>query len=192
MFERFSLAARETVVRAQRDAQDLGHRFIGTEHLLLALIDPDAGIASQVLRDAGVERAVVLAEIERRVPSATRPLSDEDAAALATIGIDLDAVLARVDESFGPGALASPAEPARRPFFRHRPGHGGFTRRAKKVIGLALREAVVMKSDHIDTGHILLGLLREEDGLAARILVGADLALGDLRAATVTRMQALT
>src|SRR5947199_312957 len=53
MFERFTQQAREVVIHAQDEARDLDHPYIGTEHLLLALLNPDAGIAHTVLHAAG-------------------------------------------------------------------------------------------------------------------------------------------
>ena len=69
-FTRFSQPARRVVVRAQEEADALGHRYIGTEHLLLALIASDAGVAANALAALGVGRDAVLAEIVRRVGGA--------------------------------------------------------------------------------------------------------------------------
>lgn len=180
MFERFTVSAREVVTRARDEARGLGHRRIGTEHLLLALLDESAGVAYRVLRDAGLGRERVRAEIERLVGPRSGILSEEDAAALKTIGIDVDAVLARVEATFGPDALRpSPERP--RGFLRHLQGDGWFAPRAKKVIELSLREAVRLGHHYIGTEHILLGILREGDGLAARILTDAGLRVEGLR-----------
>ena len=111
----------------------------------------------------------------RRLVGNQAPLGDDDAAALATIGIDLSAVVDQVERSFGAGALASDA-PGRGRFPR-RP----FTKRAKKVLGLALREALRLHHDYIGTEHLLLGLIREGDGLAAKILVDGGISLEALR-----------
>src|ERR1700755_753913 len=107
MFERFTIAARETVIRARQEARELGPGPIGTQHRLLALASPDAGVAHDVLGAAGLDARRVRAEILRLVgaPPAGQLLGEEDAAALRTIGIDLDAVLARIEESFGADAL---------------------------------------------------------------------------------------
>ena len=105
MFERFTDAARHIVVQAQHDARRLGHNYIGTEHLLLALTEADTP-ASAVLRDQGVTPQQVEAEILRAIGRGSAdPLSGLDREALAAIGIDLDVVRARLDAAFGPDAL---------------------------------------------------------------------------------------
>lgn len=191
MFERFTTAARETVIRARQEAQELGPGPIGTQHLLLALASPDAGLAHDVLSAAGLDARRIRAEILRLVdpPPQGRILGEEDAAALRTIGIDLDAVLARIEESFGPDALRPPV-PTPKPetlWGGSRRGYQRLTPRARKVLGLSLREAIHLQDRQISTEHLLLGLIREGEGLAARILVDNGIALADLRAAVLGR-----
>ena len=187
MFERFTTAARDTVLRARHEAQALRHPYIGTEHLLLALLDESAGEAYVVLHEAGVEHDRVAAGIRRLLGPASGTLTEEDAAALSTVGIDLDAVLARIEESFGPGALDAPAPGGRSP---RRTGNGTrFTGRAKKVLGLALREAVHLGHRSIGAEHILLGIIREGDGLAARVLVDEGHNLDGLRRTTLAALK---
>jgi ATP-dependent Clp protease ATP-binding subunit ClpC len=131
MLQRFTDRARRVVVLAQEEARMLNHNYIGTEHILLALIDEGDG--------SGIK-------------------------ALELLGISLDAVRKQVEEIIGQG--------------QHTPsGHIPFTPRAKKVLELSLREAVQLGHDYIGTEHILLGLIREGDGVAAQVLVklGADL-----------------
>ncbi|GAA5098293.1 hypothetical protein GCM10025760_33320 [Microbacterium yannicii] len=86
------------------------------------------------------------------------------AQALESVGISLDAVRERVQAIVGQGNDAPT-------------GHIPFTPRAKKVLELSLREAVLLSHNYIGTEHILLGLIHEGDGVAAEILValGADL-----------------
>ncbi|WP_104176220.1 ATP-dependent Clp protease ATP-binding subunit, partial [Arthrobacter sp. Y81] len=86
------------------------------------------------------------------------------AKALEALGISLDGVREQVQEILGPGQ-PSPS------------GHIPFTPRAKKVLELALREALQLGHNYIGTEHILLGLIREGEGVAAQVLVklGADL-----------------
>ena len=85
------------------------------------------------------------------------------ARALTELGISLEAVRGQVEEIIGQGQRAPT-------------GHIPFTPRAKKVLELSLREAINLKDDHIGTEHILLGILRESSGLAARVLseLGTD------------------
>ncbi|MFZ4431831.1 MAG: ATP-dependent Clp protease ATP-binding subunit [Microthrixaceae bacterium] len=86
------------------------------------------------------------------------------AKALESLGISLEAVRQQVEEIIGQGG-ASPS------------GHIPFTPRAKKVLELSLREALQLGHNYIGTEHILLGLIREGEGVAAQVLVklGADL-----------------
>ncbi len=86
------------------------------------------------------------------------------AKALESLGVSLEAVRAQVEEIIGQGQEAPS-------------GHIPFTPRAKKVLELSLRESRQLGHDYIGTEHILLGLLREGEGVAAQVLVrlGADL-----------------
>jgi ATP-dependent Clp protease ATP-binding subunit ClpA len=164
MFERFTDEARTVVVAAEWHAGALHHGWIGTEHLLLALLDEHERRAARVLADHGVTGPWARAEVERIVGLGE---PDLDADALATLGIDLDAVRERVERTFGPGALA------RRPCRRGRPSavsRRPFTPRAKKALELSLREAAAAGDGFIGAEHLLLGLVREGDGVAARIL----------------------
>ena len=197
MFERFTASARQIVIEARQEAKRLGHRYVGTEHLLLALLtDDEAGIAGDVLRDAGADAERLRADIERIVGSqgsstagraGADPLGEEDAAALKAIGIDLNAVRAAIEDTFGEGALRAPVERVESPkrgFMGMRIGFTSgpvFSARAKKVLELSLREAIRLKHGHIGTEHILLGLIREGEGLAAFVLTAAGLDLDDLR-----------
>ena len=170
MFERFTDRARKVTVDAQASARRLGHGSIGTEHILLGLLQGD-GIAAQVLTGLGVTPAAVEREVLAEVGRG--PLGAGDAAALGAIGIDLDEVRRRAEASFGPGALYwNPDQRCRRarsPFPVG--GHIPFSPRAKKVLELSLREALALKHRYIGTEHILLGLVREGEGLAMLVLV---------------------
>jgi ATP-dependent Clp protease ATP-binding subunit ClpA len=191
MFERFTDRARSLVARAQAESHALRHHHIGTEHLLLAMLDRDGGTAYRVLTDAGVERSRVLADVKRFVRAGHDIFGDSDVAALQAIGIDLDAVRKKIEETFGPGALDPPPEPCRRRGLlrRWRPYLGTpFTPRAKKVLELSLREAVRLRHGFIGTEHILLGLLREGHGLAAKVLVDEGFDLEDLRRWTLAAL----
>jgi ATP-dependent Clp protease ATP-binding subunit ClpC len=131
MLQRFTDRARRVVVLAQEEARMLNHSYIGTEHILLALLDEGDGVGAK---------------------------------ALELLGISLDAVRQQVEEIIGRG--------------QHTPsGHIPFTPRSKKVLELSLREALQLGHDYIGTEHLLLGLIREGDGVAAQVLVklGADL-----------------
>ena len=115
MFERFTGAARRVIVQAQEDARRLGHNYIGCEHLLLAAVAADEP-ASAVMRDHGVTPERVEAAILRTIGpgQAADPLGGLDRRALASIGIDLDVVRARIEAAFGPDALTRAHPAARR------------------------------------------------------------------------------
>jgi len=190
MFERFTTAARGVVVGAQQEARELGHPYIGTEHLLLALISEPPSTTARLLRPSGVEPAVVRADVQRLVGDKFEPdlsftdADAEDAAALKAIGIDLAKVRAAIEESFGAGSLQlSRPSPRRRGLFgRKTGGHLPFSSRAKKVLELSLREAIRLHHNFIAPEHIMLGLLREGDGLACRILADHEVDFVKLRA----------
>ena len=167
MFERFTDRARQVAVDAQVSARRLGHGYVGTEHILLGLLQGD-GIAARVLGSLGITAAAVEREVLAEVGRG--PLGTGDAEALGAIGIDLEEVRRRVEASFGPGALqwrpGHGCRGQRLPLFGHLP----FTPRAKKVLELSLREALALKHKYIGTEHILLGLVREGEGLAMLVL----------------------
>jgi ATP-dependent Clp protease ATP-binding subunit ClpA len=125
-FERFTDRARRVLVLAQEEARLLDHGFIGTEHLVLALISEGEGVAAQALEQLGVE----VGAVRERV--------------VATIGVS------------GSAPTGSPP----------------FTPRAKKVLELSLREALQLGHNYIGTEHILLGIVREGEGVGAQVLVG--------------------
>jgi len=167
MFERFTDRARAVVTDAQTSARRLGHGQIGTEHLLLALLQGN-GVAARVLGGLGVTPAAVEREVLAEVGCG--PLGVEDAAALGAIGIDLEEVRRRIEASFGPGALHwRPSRGCRRGMPPAK-GHIPFSPRAKKVLELSLREALALRHNYIGTEHILLGLVREGEGLAMLVL----------------------
>jgi ATP-dependent Clp protease ATP-binding subunit ClpA len=174
MFERFTEEARAAVVQAQTEARSLGHGWIGTEHLLLAVLADESSGVTRALGGLGLDAARVRQQVLAEIGAGV-----DDDTALADLGIDLEAVRRRVEERFGPGALDSPAPRRRRRLLgrRRRPpvpcgspsGHIPFTPRAKKSLELALREALAAKSRDIRTTHLVLGLMREE-GLAAAVV----------------------
>jgi ATP-dependent Clp protease ATP-binding subunit ClpC len=144
VFERFTERARQTVVQAQAEARALKHDYIGTEHLLLGLLDVEDGLACFVL---------------------------------TTLGVTADRVRSLVAEVVGEGEDEVT-------------GQIPFTPRAKKVLELALREALGLGHNYIGTEHILLGLAREDGGVAARILLDFDVNGEAVRDAVVAQLSA--
>jgi ATP-dependent Clp protease ATP-binding subunit ClpA len=151
MFERFTKDARAVVTRTQQVAREVRSPTIDTRHLLASLTDADD--VSDALRTAGLEPDDVAARARRSV-TAGEPL---DADALASVGIDVDALRRQTDQVFGEGALD---RAGRRPV-RHG-GHMPFTKDAKKALELSLREALRLKGKGIESRHLLLGLLRAD------------------------------
>ena len=130
MFERFTDRARRAMALAQEEAQR-HHSGVGTEHLLLGLIQEGEGVAAK---------------------------------ALEALGISLESVSQQVQEIIGP-AKPPPSRQSR------------FSPRARQVLKLSLREALQLGHHYIGTEHLLLGLMREGEGVAAQVLdkLGADL-----------------
>lgn len=124
MFERFTDRARTVVVLAQEEARSLGHAYIGTEHILLALISEAESIGAKALTNLGANLGDFRLEVAKII---------------GTSGGEV-------------------------------PHHIPFTPRAKKVLELSLRESLQLGHNYIGTEHILLGLIREGDGVAAQVL----------------------
>ena len=135
MFERFTERARKVVVKAQDEARFLKQNYIGTEHILLGLIDEKEGIAAKVFQE---------------------------------LDIAFDSIRAAIKDVVTEGSSES---------YEHIP----FTPRAKKVLELSLREALQMGHNYIGTEHILLGLLREGEGVAARVLNSLGITLSNVK-----------
>ncbi|MFI7248197.1 Clp protease N-terminal domain-containing protein [Micromonospora chalcea] len=180
MFERFTDRARTVVHHAVDEARAEGRGPVGTEHLLLGVLADRDSLAARLLAAGGIEADALRAAVARHTAPGPGGLGEADAAALREIGIDLAAIVSRIEKSFGPDALRE-ATPRPRRWWRRRPDHGTFSPRAKKVLELSLREALRLRHRHIGTEHILLGLLREGGGLAALVLTEAGADIDDLR-----------
>ncbi|WP_067543108.1 Clp protease N-terminal domain-containing protein [Nocardia crassostreae] len=186
MFERFDKAAKFAVVGAQEEARELRAPAIDVEHVLLGVLAaPDTGL-TQLLGEHGLTAAGVREALVRKRTG--EPLGQEDADALRSIGIDLDAVRESLEATFGEAALerAIPADEPRRGRFRGGKGkafgHIPFTGDAKKILELSLREALARKDGRIEAGHIVLGILRAPNA-TTRTLLGDERAVQGLRAA---------
>ena len=185
MIERFTRDARAVVVSTQDLCASLGTDEVRPVHLLLALTAQGNG-AHGPLAAHGLTEDAVSAALGARRPSSPAPLGEDDAAALRSLGIDLDAIREAVDRQFGEGALEGAAAPSAehgvpedlddgadvRPSGRFGlGGHIRFGRGARKVLELALREAIRVHSREIRSEHIALAVLRTDDD-AVRMLLG--------------------
>lgn len=147
MFERFTAHAQTIVLNASHRARELGADHIGSTHLLLALAGGE-GSTGAILTGAGIDPDRLTRLIG---PTAL------DADALAAVGIDVAAVRASAERSFGVGALNRAVRSNRR-------GNLPFTKDAKKTLKLAVREALRLGHQSIHSGHLLLAILRITDG----------------------------
>jgi ATP-dependent Clp protease ATP-binding subunit ClpA len=174
MFERFTDEARDAVMDAQIEARALAHDQVGTEHLLLGVLRlPVHGVGPGVLAGLGVTFERARGEVQRRVDGPEPGLTDEDVEALRSIGIDVDEIRRRVEETFGPGALDAPVP--RRSATGSCSSGLRFTPEAKSALEGALLECLRLSHRHIGVEHLLLALAAGE-GLSADILrtLGAD------------------
>jgi len=162
VFERFTKDARTVVVGAQEHARTFGHARVDSTHLLLAVADGGSA-GARVLTALGVH-ADELREAVRERPD-PEAFSDEEAAALRSVGIDLEEIRRSVDLAFGSGALDRPPRRGTR-----LTGHIPFTREAKRSLELSLREAIRLRQRHIGTEHLLLGMVRDDRSGAAVLL----------------------
>ena len=121
----FTPRAQQVLALARKEADRFHHNYVGTEHLLLGLINLAQGVAVNVLQK---------------------------------MGLDLETVRAAVEKQVGTGPESKPT------------GNIPYTPRVKKVLALAGKEAKALNHSYVGTEHILLGLLREGEGVAARVL----------------------
>jgi ATP-dependent Clp protease ATP-binding subunit ClpC len=132
----FTPRAQQVLALARKEADRFHHNYVGTEHLLLGLINLGQGVAVNVLQK---------------------------------MGLDLDTVRTAVEKQVGKGPSAKPI------------GNIAYTPRVKKVLALAGKEAKSLNHSYVGTEHILLGLLREGDGVAARVLKSLEIDIGRCR-----------
>ncbi len=132
MFEKFTERGRKVIIFAKEEAEKRQNDYLGTEHLILAILREDDGLPVAILKKMGLAIEELRMEIERNLPSGMN---------LLTFG-DIP-----------------------------------FTPRAKKVLELAVEEARLLGHNYIGSEHLLLGLIREDEGIAGKILrnLGANL-----------------
>ncbi|MFC4405039.1 ATP-dependent protease ATP-binding subunit ClpC [Gracilibacillus xinjiangensis] len=134
MFGRFTERAQKVLALSQEEAVRLGHNNIGTEHILLGLVNEGEGIAAK---------------------------------ALHAIGLGAEKIREEVESLIGKGNQVSQTI--------------HYTPRAKKVIELSMDEARKLGHSYVGTEHILLGLIREGEGVAARVLNNLGVSLNKAR-----------
>ncbi len=131
MFDKFSEKAAQVFVTAQEEAKELGHSYVGTEHILLGLLKVGNNPASEVLAGMGITYSRTKSEI------------------ISMVGMGMR------------GFITSPQ----------------MTPRAKRVTELAYEEAKLLGSERIQPEHLMLGIIREGEGIAVHVLrkFGVDL-----------------
>ena len=139
---RFTERAQTALRLAQESSTELGHGYVGSEHLLLGLAREGRGVAARVLQSAGLEGEAIRSGIARMV-----------------------------------GVGAAGAMPSQ-----------GLTPRCKKVIELSLAEAARLGQSYVGTEHLLLGILREGDGVAVRVIAASGVEPRRLYADVVAAM----
>ena len=175
MFERFTQPARAVVVLAQEHARMLGAEEVGSVHMLIGVCETESPAAT-LLADHGITGEQIR-DAARTAGAASRL---PDAEALAGLGIDLDEIRRRVEETFGPGALEGTRAAGRRAR-RRAWGHLRFTDDAKKTLELAVREAVRRGDGYIGVEHLVLGFLHPQTGAAGDLLRARGLTLDGVR-----------
>ena len=130
MTYKFTNSAERAIEIANEVAIELGHNYIGTEHILYGLVKEGSGVAYKVLENQNITPEAVYADI-----------------------IELIGKEEKTKEN----------------------GTVGFTPRTKRVIENAFREARKLGSDYIGTEHILIGIMREGDSIAVRIMLDLNI-----------------
>lgn len=154
---RFAKSARRCVEFAVEEARMLGHDTVGDDDLLLGILRGESG-AAEALRSVGVTSEAAREESRRRF---------EDA--LSSIGISLDEVIEHAGETFQ--------------FETPKRGHLPFSPGAKKALEQSLSEALALGDHSITPEHILLGVVRNQDGAATKLLGGLGVEAEDVERA---------
>ena len=167
----------ELFAAAQVEAIAFRHDFIGTEHVLLALLKREDEVG-RALRELGLDIGR-RCDVRRLVGDGPEPETVFDADALARVGVDLDAVRERVEATFGEGAL----ERAGRAEGRCGGGTAfGVSPRLKRALESARCDAAE-RHEEPTAAHVLIGMARQRDSVAARILDSHGVTLSRITAA---------
>lgn len=166
----------ELFALAEEEAVAFRHDFIGTEHVLLALVAREDQVG-RALRDLGLDVACVREDVRRIVGEGPRPETVFDADALAAIGVDLDAVRSRIEATFGEGSL----ERARRRQGTCGAAGFGVSPRLKQALELA-RDAAPAGAD-VAAADIAIAVAQQRASVGAQILEERNVRPERLRAA---------
>lgn len=158
LFKDFTERARKAMVLSVDEARRLEHSYVGTEHMLLGLVEESEGVAAHVLSSFGV---------------GLDKARDEIVAVLKQGQEKGNPVMSKIKSAMMQGEIMLAGRQA------------VLTGRAKKVIELAVDEARLLGQQSIGTEHILLGILREGEGLAVRVLRSMDVDLEEMRSKTL-------
>jgi hypothetical protein len=182
VFERFTQASKAVLVQAQDISIELGVGHISPGHILYGCAAGREPTAGEPLHALGITEG----SIRRLLPRSEQTVGGEiDPEALRAIGIDYEGVRAAVDQSFGQGALES-APDRRVPSGTHR--KPPFTPQAKRSLELSLRVTVELHDQHIEPGHLLLGLLRLDDDFVSSVVQQSVATVAGLSAAVLERV----
>ena len=154
----FTERVRKVLQLAREEAITLRHEYVGTEHMLLGLCAEGDGVADAALTNLGVDTEAVREQILQTV----RPGKDDGSDAAPAAG----GILGAIAGSMG---------------FARQGRDMPYTSRAKKVLELAMSEARELNHSYVGTEHLLLGLMREEKGIAAQVLGSMGVTLAAVR-----------
>ena len=146
MFERMSESLRNTIINASEEAAALGSPEIGPEHLLASIAAQTGSVASSILTEVGATPEAIRGAIEA-----------EDAETLATIGISLDSVRRKVEETMGEEAWSR----------RLIKGNGPFSEAGKDAIRSTIDVVRRLRQREITPEHLLLALLEHSAAVGA-------------------------
>ncbi len=155
----------QTMQLAAQESERRDDRYLGTEHALLGLLRTSSASAANVLRARGLTAEIVEAELGRLEDEGVVPHRDGGRAVLRTIGIDIDEVVARLDDTFGRAAVdeATCRVTSRRswPRARTRPAPLGKPVLLKRALELAELHAHAVDREQATINDVLVGILRD-------------------------------
>lgn len=160
VLERFAEQARAVVAETMATAQAQGIPEVRAEHLLLSLTRVADGTTAAALAENHLDEALVA----RVVRGPEQLVDDEDRAALGALGIDVDELIARIEDGLGSDALAPVPEPVRRP---------RFGKEAKKALEMAVRTTASRHARTITTDDLLVGIVRASSSGVTSVLDAA-------------------